>query len=195
VWGLRAILIVEDDRSSRDRYKQWFSEEHHVRVAESDSEARFRLDRSIDVVLVNQRLLGSDGLSVEAVQARTGDCRIVVVTPPMTTSSMLDNDVDEHVVRPLSREDLLSTVTRSLTKTADDRGLESFYSLVATKARLETELVRDHPARSEQFQRLCRRVSEVHRQLRETVAAAEADWDEMFSMCGPGPLYDGPRPV
>lgn len=180
--GTRSVLIVDDDSACRETYTSWLSDEYHVRVAADRDEARTRLNRATDVVLVSEQLVDSD-FSVAAIRQQARDCHVVALTRLSNTPAVGHDEFDDALAKPTTRQEFEATVDWYLTRTAYERTLRSFYSLAATKADLEAELSRDRLAESTEYERICRRIAELRTQLTETVVDTDTDWAAIFEVC------------
>ena len=52
------VLIAEDDPDLADLYARWIGEEHTVHVAYDGEEALEKLDKDVDVVLLDRMMSG-----------------------------------------------------------------------------------------------------------------------------------------
>lgn len=192
--GTRSVLVVVDDDSCRETYAEWLVDEYHVLVAIDEADARRKLHRTVDVVLVSDGLVG-EGLSVETIRRETRGCHVVALTPLSDTRGPSRDAFDDSLAKPTTRTELQSTIERYLVRSAYDRTLRSFYSLASMKVELESELDRDRLAESQGYTRICRRVAELRRELADAVERTETDWADMFEVCHASAGTDESQPV
>lgn len=190
--GTRSVLVLEADECRRETHASWLAD-YHVQVAGNPVDAREKLNRAIDVVLVSKRLATT--LSLAEIRSRTGGCHVVAITPLSATARCSLDGVDASLARPTTRDELVETVDRFLTKTAYDRRLRSFYSQAAMKAELEAELDGERLTESTGYERVCQRVRELKAELGETVENVETDWSDLFTVCRPAESGDERTPV
>lgn len=191
----RAVLVLEADDVRRERYRNWLSGRHSVETAGSVQAGVSTLSRLIDVVVVSESLLGETALTPSQIRNLAGQCTVVVVCERAGDYCTETTDVDGLVERPVDRGALVAVVDRFTTRTAYERGVDAYYELASTKARLETELDRDHLDTIEDYHELSDRFQSVERDLDALLTGDEPDWTELFRTCLPGSCRDGERPV
>lgn len=176
--GTRSVLLAVGDRSRRETYADWLSDEYKVVGAGSRLEARRKLSRAIDVVVVSDDLVGGE-LSPDAIRRKADDCRLIAVTSESTTDASHD-EFDDALSTPMMRAELEATVDRYLAWAALDRALRSFYSLAATKAELETEFGSDELTDSSGYDRICQQIVDLQSELDDVTTDIDSDWPELF---------------
>ncbi|WMC11675.1 response regulator [Oceanimonas pelagia] len=108
-----SILIVEDDDITRDCLADYFrQEQYRVHCAASAEEAEQRLaQESIDLVLLDIRLPGKDGLTLTREIRATSDTGIILVTSRQDEIERiigLECGADEYVSKPFNPRELLA---------------------------------------------------------------------------------------
>jgi CheY-like chemotaxis protein len=114
-----SILVVEDEDIMRESLVDWFSSEDHRVDAASDGEKAlkdFDLD-NYDVMIVDLRLPGRDGLSVlSEVRVKNPETKVIIITayPSVDTAveAMRIGAVD-YLAKPFELERLQTSVTRA----------------------------------------------------------------------------------
>jgi CheY-like chemotaxis protein len=114
-----AILVVEDEDIMRESLVDWFSSEDHKVDAASDGEKAledFDLD-NYDVVIVDLRLPGRDGLSVlREVRVKNPETKVIIITayPSVDTAveAMRIGAVD-YLAKPFELDRLQTSITRA----------------------------------------------------------------------------------
>jgi DNA-binding response OmpR family regulator len=134
------VLVVEDEPDLADLYATWLDDEYDVRVAYGGREALDALDDAVDVVLLDRRMpdLSGDEVLV-ALRERDIDCRVAMVTAVEPDFDIIEMGFDDYLVKPVSRDALVSTVSNLLLRTEYDEGVQELFSLASKKAVLESE--------------------------------------------------------
>src|SRR4029450_3034579 len=107
------VLIVEDDRSIREMVSEYLgSQGYEVSQAEGGSDMREAIERSLpDVVLLDVRLPGEDGLTLARYLRERYDVGIIMVT---AAGGVVDRVVglevgaDDYVTKPFDPRELLA---------------------------------------------------------------------------------------
>ncbi|MFC6988483.1 HalX domain-containing protein [Haloplanus sp. GCM10025708] len=134
------VLVVEDEPDLADLYATWLSDTYRVRVADGGEAALDALDDEVDVVLLDRRMPDLSGDEVlEAVRVRGFDCSVAMVTAADPDFDVLAMGFDDYVVKPVSRETLVQTVSNLLLREEYDDGVQELFALASKKALLETE--------------------------------------------------------
>ncbi|OXY82216.1 response regulator [Oceanimonas doudoroffii] len=108
-----SILIVEDDDITRDCLADYFrAEQYRVHCAASAEDAeRLLRDEAIDLVLLDIRLPGKDGLTLTREIRTHGDTGIILVTSRQDEIERiigLECGADEYVSKPFNPRELLA---------------------------------------------------------------------------------------
>jgi len=164
------VLVVDDEPDVADAYAAQLEGEYIVSTAYSGREALDRLDASIDVVLLDRRMPGISGDEVlEHIRERRISCRVAMVTAVDPDFDIIDMPFDDYVIKPVSREDLFSTIERLLTCSEYEARLQEYYSLTAKHAALSANKSDSELADSDQFRRLEERLESIRDDLDRTV--------------------------
>lgn len=171
------VLVVEDEPDIAETYERWL-QDYDVRRAETADEALATVDDSVDVVLLDRMLPGRSGSEVLAeIRSRGIDCRVAMVTAVDPGLDVLEMGFDEYLTKPPGRDELRKTVGRLLHRATLDDDLQEYYSLVARRAALESELSENRLEENEEYVDLVDRI-ETHR------ASVEAAMGDMSSDTG-----------
>jgi DNA-binding response OmpR family regulator len=171
------VLVVEDEPDLADLYATWLDGEYRVRVAYGGNEALDELDDSVSVVLLDRRMpdLSGDEALAE-IRSRGFDCRVAMVTAVEPDFDIVAMGFDDYLVKPVSKEALHETVSNLLLRSAYNEGVQKLFALSSKKALLESEKGPAALSESEEYQELDRRLSELRRELDETLDEfSEAD--------------------
>jgi two-component system, OmpR family, response regulator len=122
------VLIVEDDRDIREMVAEYLAGHgYQVHQAESGSDMREAIERSLpDVVLLDVRLPGEDGLTLARYLRERYDVGIIMVT---AASDVVDRVVglevgaDDYITKPFDPRELLARL-KSVTRRLQSRAPE-----------------------------------------------------------------------
>jgi len=155
------VLVVDDNEPIADTYAAFVDDEHEVRTAYGGEEALAQLDSSVDVVLLDRRMPDRSGDEVLAeIERRALDPRVVMVTAVDPEFDIVDMAFDEYVVKPVQRGDIVAVVEEMLDRAGYDDDFRQFLALASKKATLERERNSAELARSEEYERIERRLAE-----------------------------------
>ena len=167
------ILVVEDEPNLAEIYERWLEEVYSVLTALSGEEALGYLDEA-DIVLLDRRMPGLSGDELlDEIRGRDLNCRVAMVTAVSPDFDIIDMGFDDYLVKPVSREQLTATVERLHRRIDYDTDLDTYATLVAKKAALETEKTDAELRANEEFNELERHLSE----LQESVDALSRQFD------------------
>ncbi|WP_227357041.1 HalX domain-containing protein [Haladaptatus salinisoli] len=165
------ILVVDDEEDVTDLYATWLEDSYDVRRAYEGHSALEKLDDEVDVVLLDRRMPGLSGDEVlEQIRNRELHSRVVMVTAVKPDFDIIDMGFDDYLVKPVSKDDLYTTVEGMLTRVEYDDRMQEYFSLVSKKAVLEAEKDEEELAENDGYRELTVRVET----LRETVDDARA---------------------
>jgi len=155
------VLVVDDNRPIADTYAAFVDDEYDVRTAYGGEEALAELDPSVDVVLLDRRMPDRSGDEVLAeIERRALDPRVVMVTAVEPEFDIVDMAFDEYVVKPVQRGDIVAVVEEMVERATYDDDFRKFLALASKKATLERERTSAELARSDEYERIERRLAE-----------------------------------
>jgi two-component system OmpR family response regulator len=116
------ILIVDDDPQIRDVLQEYFSSnESRVNVASSGKEmTRILVDHSIDLVILDRRLAGEDGMVLARRLREESTIPIIILTGVSDDADRimgLELGADDYLTKPFSPRELLARVRTVLRRT------------------------------------------------------------------------------
>jgi two-component system, OmpR family, response regulator len=119
------ILIVDDDPQIRDVLQEYFSSnELRVSVASSGKEmTRILGDHSIDLVILDRRLAGEDGMVLARKLREESTIPIIILTGVRDDADRvmgLELGADDYLTKPFSPRELLARVRTVLRRTKDE---------------------------------------------------------------------------
>ena len=111
--GTTTVLIVEDDRSIREMVAEYLGANgYDVQQAESGSDMREAIERNLpDVVLLDVRLPGEDGLTLARYLRERFDVGIIMVTGAADVVDRvvgLEVGADDYITKPFDPRELLA---------------------------------------------------------------------------------------
>ena len=116
------ILVVDDDPSIRTLLEEYLAEnELRVSVAPNGKEmTRILADEAIDLVILDLRLAGEDGMSIARALRDESAIPIVMLTGVRDEADRvmgLELGADDYVTKPFSNRELLARVRAVLRRT------------------------------------------------------------------------------
>jgi DNA-binding response OmpR family regulator len=187
------VLVVDDEPDVADAYAAQLEDEYIVSTAYSGQEALDELDDSVEVVLLDRRMPGISGDEVlDTIRDRGLDCRVAMVTAVDPDFDIIEMPFDDYVIKPVSRDDLFSTIERLLTTSDYESKLRNYYALTAKHATLMANKPESELAESEEFSELETRMADLRDDLDETVATFDdEDFVAVFRDIGDDPTATG----
>ncbi|MEF8786838.1 MAG: HalX domain-containing protein [Haloarculaceae archaeon] len=187
------VLVVDDEPDVADAYAAQLEDEYIVSTAYSGQEALDELDDAVDVVLLDRRMPGISGDDVlDEIRDRGLACRVAMVTAVDPDFDIIEMPFDDYVIKPVSRDDLFSTIERLLTTSEYESKLRNYYALTAKHATLMANKPESELAESDEFTHLEERMDDLRDQLDETVAGFDDDdFVAVFRDIGDDPAATG----
>jgi two-component system response regulator AdeR len=173
---LPTVLVVEDEAPLVEIYARWLADGYDVRTAENGREALEQLDSTVDVVLLDRLMPGMSGDEIlTTVHRETPECKVAMVTAVEPDFDILTMGFDDYLTKPVTRDELVSTVDRLVARTSFVALEQEFYALVAKRAALQTTKIREQLAESEEFQDLNDRIKALRAELEVTMPSIQDD--------------------
>lgn len=175
------VLVVDDESDVAELYTAWLSRTYDVRTANDGDEALEKADDDVDVIFLDRQMPGKSGDEVlDILDERGLDCRVVMVTAVDPDFDIVEMPFDDYLTKPVSREELSSTVDEMQTRDSYDDQLQEYFSLASKKATLEAE---KHPSELEgndEYQAISQQVEDLHASATETVTEVD-NYEAVFS--------------
>jgi len=169
------VLVVDDERDVTELYTTWLATTHDVLSAYNGDDALETVDDTVDVVFLDRQMPGMSGDEVlDAIDERGIDCRVVMVTAVDPDFDIVEMPFDDYLTKPVSREDLLETVTEMQRRDSYDDQLQQLFAEASKKATLEAEKNTAELDANEQYTEVSQRVEE----LREAADSAVTEIDD-----------------
>lgn len=169
-------LVVEDEEDLAQLYAQWLRSEYRVRVAYSGEQAIESLDESVDIVLLDRRMPGISGDEVlKTILDQNYTCRVAMVTAVEPDFDIIDMGFDDYLVKPVSTQELHTTVRRLLKRSTYDARLKRYASLVSKKSALEAEKPPSELDSNERYNELTREIEDLRSSVDGIVEEFDTD--------------------
>jgi len=168
------VLIVEDDSDVAELYSAWVGVEHDVRSANGGREALELVD-GVDVVFLDRQMPGMSGDEVlEEIEARSLDCKVVMVTAVDPDFDIVDMPFDDYLTKPVGRSDLLEMVETMQTRDSYGEQLQEYFAMASKKATLESEKSPVELDAHEEYHEVSQRVESLREQADTAVTELDA---------------------
>ncbi len=164
-----SVLIVEDEVELAEMYRAYLPDEYDVEIVNGGVEALEIVDSSFDVVLLDRRMPRVSGSEVLAHIEQEGiECHVAMVTAVDPDFDIIDLRIDDYLVKPVTRDELLETLERLVS-------LEEYNELVQelTAKKLKRNVLQVEKPRSELVE------STDFEQLTAEIEALEAEIDTL----------------
>ncbi|EMA58110.1 HoxA-like transcriptional regulator [Halorubrum kocurii JCM 14978] len=102
---------------------------------------------------------------LEAIRERGIDCRVVMVTAVSPGPDILDLPFDEYLVKPVSRDEMQTAVSRMLVRATYDETVQEIVAIVSKMATLESKLSLAEMEASPGYTALTERYAELRAEI------------------------------
>jgi len=176
------VLVVDDEPDVADAYAAQLGERYTVRTAYSGQDALEMIDGEVSVVLLDRRMPGLSGDDVlQRIREDGIDARIAMVTAVDPDFDIIEMPFDDYLTKPVSREDLFTTVERLLTCAKYEAQFQQFYALTNKIATLRANKSEDDLTNSEEFENLHEQRQQIRSDLDDTISEFDdEDFEVMF---------------
>jgi DNA-binding response OmpR family regulator len=180
-----SVLIVEDSEGLARMYEEWIGDDYEVTIAPDGETAMELFDETIDVVLLDRRLPGQSGDDVLSYLRDRSDCPIAMVTAVNPDFDILERGIDDYIIKPLDREELIGTVERLITRDRYVDQVREYFALVSKRT-----VIAEHKTYAEldrdEYRELEQQIDDLEQQLADQLAQLEPeDFDALFKKIGP----------
>lgn len=160
------VLVVEDESSLVEIYTYWLRDEYEVCSAENGEEALEEVDDEVDLVLLDRLMPDMTGDEViDVIRDRDLDCMIVMATAVEPDIDVISIGADSYLVKPIGRDELLTTVSRVLDRQEYAELEQELLRLVSKRATLIESRNKRVLRENEEYTRLEERIEELQAQL------------------------------
>jgi DNA-binding response OmpR family regulator len=163
-----SVLVVEDDPELLDLYARSLRSEFVAVTAIDGSTALDRLDRSIDVVLLDRQMPGMSGDEVlSEIRDRGYDVPVAMVTAVEPDTDIVNLPFDEYLLKPIDPETLVETTRILAQRVLFEEKSRAFFRLASKKLSLDADGT-DREG-SDEYDTLREQMQELRSELDETI--------------------------
>lgn len=174
------VLVVEDEPPLVEIYARWLEDSYEVLTAESGEEALAVIDGTVDIVLLDRLMPGLSGDEVlKRVREQEYGCQVAMVTAVEPDFDIIQMGFDDYLVKPVSRETLVDTVERLLSRHEFADLERRYYSLVAKRSTLQETKSQQELETHDEYAELQEEIAAVQERLEETMEIGD---DEFVAM-------------
>ena len=171
------VLIVEDEQHLADLYTDYLADSYDVETAYSGEEGLEMLSDAVDVVLLDRRMPVVSGNEVLAeIKERGYGCQVAMVTAVNPDFDIIEMGVDDYLVKPVTREELLETIERLQKIAAYNEQLQALTTRKLKRNVLQVEKTPTELEGSDRYRQLQQEIDEIAAEVDEL--AAELDVEE-----------------
>lgn len=133
------VLIVNGDIDTANRFAIWLGKDSTVHVAHDRKTASTLLDETVDVVVVERNLPDKTNLDILAtLHHKNLDCQVAMLTDEESLGGVIETEVDDYLVKPVSEAELCETVEQLVAYATYTEKIDDLYELTVVKSLLET---------------------------------------------------------
>lgn len=141
------VLVVDGCRPLAETFEELLAEDYDVRTATDAPDALELLDDALDVVLLDRQLPDLCEREVlETIRDRGLSCRLAAISSVDPHRDDREMAVEEYLVKPVTRSELLGMVDRLARRAAYDRAVRRSYALASSLSGPESGHTSDQPA-------------------------------------------------
>lgn len=171
-----SILVVEDERDLADMYASYLRDPYAVTVVYDGDEAIDVIDEGFDIVLLDRRMPHVTGSEVlEYIEDAGLTCRVAMVTAVNPDFDIIDLGIDDYLVKPVSRDELLNTVDRLVKLDAYNERMQELTAKKLKRNVLEFEKTKAELIESEEFDSFTREIAEIEREIESIADELDVD--------------------
>jgi DNA-binding response OmpR family regulator len=173
--GEPKVLVVEDETELADLYADYLRDAYAVDVAYSGEEAIEMLSGEYDAVLLDRRMpVVSGNEVVVAIEDQGIQCRVAMVTAVNPDFDIIDLGIDDYLIKPVTRQEVLDTVDRLLTISEYNERAQELTAKKLKRNVLEVEKTRAELQESEEFERLTAEIETLEETVESIADELEA---------------------
>lgn len=183
-----SILVAEDNPDCRDLYSIWLGDDHDLQLTTDGTEAREKLDETVDLLFLDRDMPGQSGTEVaHEVRSMACDPYVVMVSSMDPDFDIVDVPIDRYVQKPVAESDLQSVVEQCRAQETYQEALDEYFALTAKLATIEAEKDKEELTASDEYDRLRERVAQKRMEVDSALAPDQTDWSLAFKTCADQP--------
>ncbi|WP_042663053.1 response regulator [Haloferax sp. ATB1] len=157
--GEITVLVVDDEQGLADLYALYLEDVYETRIAYNGDEALEAMDEDVDVVLLDRRMPTMPGSQVLAeFRDRGFEQPVAMLTAVDPGDDILELDIDEYFVKPMSEEELRDAVEALVARTRYDDEFREYFAVISKKSAMEANMSEQELASSDAYQTLVKEV-------------------------------------
>lgn len=165
------VVVVEDEEELVALYTHWLGDEYNVSTAFTGEAALEVIGPSTDLILLDRRLPGISGDEVLGeIRDRGLDCPVAMVSAVDPEPEILKLDIDEYLVKAVTKEEVQSTVQNLLRRAELNEQLREYLTTVSKKETLEAECRLAELRQNEEYETVTTKLRELRNELTTTLA-------------------------
>jgi DNA-binding response OmpR family regulator len=170
------VLVVEDERELADLYADYLRNAYAVDVAYSGEEAIEMVSDEYDAVLLDRRMPVVSGNEVILeMQERGVETRVAMVTAVNPDFDIIDLGIDDYLVKPVTRQEVLDTVERLLKISEYNERAQELTAKKLKRNVLEVEKTRAELEDSADFEELTAEIQTLESEVEEIADELDAE--------------------
>lgn len=174
--GGATVLVVEDETELADLYADYLRGPYVVDVAYSGEEAIEMLSDEYDAVLLDRRMPVVSGNEVVLEMEEQGiETRVAMVTAVNPDFDIIDLGIDDYLVKPVTRQEVLDTVGRLLKISEYNERAQELTAKKLKRNVLEVEKTRAELQESREFERLTAEITRLEAEVEDIADELDAE--------------------
>ena len=170
------VLVVEDERELADLYADYLRNAYAVDVAYSGEEAIEMVSDEYDAVLLDRRMPVVSGNEVILEMEERGvETRVAMVTAVNPDFDIIDLGIDDYLVKPVTRQEVLDTVGRLLKISEYNERAQELTAKKLKRNVLEVEKTRAELEDSADFEELTAEIQTLESEVEEIADELDAE--------------------
>jgi DNA-binding response OmpR family regulator len=170
------VLVVEDEPELADLYADYLRSTYAVDVAYGGEEAVEMLSEAYDAVLLDRRMPVVSGNEVVLEMEKRGiETRVAMVTAVNPDFDIIDLGIDDYLVKPVTRQEVLDTVERLLKISEYNERAQELTAKKLKRNVLEVEKTRAELQESDEFERLTAEIEALEVEVEDIAAELDAE--------------------
>ena len=135
-----SVLIVEDEPDLARLHAAWLADDCAVETAHDGTSALDALDETVDIVLLDRQIpdRSSDAI-LDAIRDRSLECRVALVTAVDPDFDVLALGVDDYLVKPVSKDELVDSIESPCLRATYDEQLRELFALASKRMLLDEQ--------------------------------------------------------
>lgn len=178
------ILVAEDNADCRDLYSIWLGDDHTVELVANGTAALEAVGPPVDIVFLDRDMPGHTGTEVAHELADMPyNLYVVMVSSRDPDFDIVEMPIGRYVQKPVDQPTLESIIEQCRTQSGYCDALGDFFVLAVKLASIEAETPEEALTESDEYERLCERVTRKRADVNSALAPDQVDWSLAFKTC------------